>query len=237
MKKIYMPSMDTLYQMQEMKANVYGYLYVKAIESIILDGINYPNKGMLKNAFNYLKEDYTIATSIGRLYPEEVKYSVVAQNDVKLCLDLLDSKGKISSSPLDNISSFTDGVYENTNVFIKIISLLEEELRNNPRYRFEYPGSRILDKIFNGEIEKDNLPILYRNEVIKALTSIEPAYAFMKEDNIIRKSDFLDNGISRYLSRYHILPGFGNDYRGKDILTEPESNVKRLLRCINTRNK
>ena len=66
MKKIYFPNMDKLHQIQSIVGgdNTYRYLLVKAIESLIVDGINYPNKGILKSAYKYIKENPDIVHSI-----------------------------------------------------------------------------------------------------------------------------------------------------------------------------
>ena len=77
MKKVYIPTMDELYQMQDMTngQSIYKYILIKAIESLVIDGVNYPNKGILKNAYKYLKENPDIAYAICRMYPSEIKYS------------------------------------------------------------------------------------------------------------------------------------------------------------------
>ena len=82
MKKVYIPTMDELYQMQDITDghSIYKYILIKAIESLIIDGINYPNKGMLKSAYKYLRENPDIAYAICKLYPEEIKYSEYAKN-------------------------------------------------------------------------------------------------------------------------------------------------------------
>ena len=91
MKKVYVPTMDELYQMQDITCghSMYKYILIKAIESLIIDGINNQNKGILKHAYKYLRENPDIAYAICSLYPEEIKYSEYAKNDTILCLDLI----------------------------------------------------------------------------------------------------------------------------------------------------
>ena len=91
MKQVYVPTMDELYLIQDEVTgyNLYKYLLVKAIESLIMEGINLPNKGILKNAYKYLRENPEIAYAVCRLYPEEIKYSEYARNDMDLCEELI----------------------------------------------------------------------------------------------------------------------------------------------------
>ena len=87
-KKIYVPTEEELYTMQEMGANVYKYLMIKAVESIILDGKNYPSKGILKNAYQYVQEDPYLSYMISLMYPNEVQYSKRARNNKDLAIRL-----------------------------------------------------------------------------------------------------------------------------------------------------
>lgn len=50
MKEVFMPSMDELYKMQDMGADLKLYLYAKAIEALCIEYNNFPRKGsILKN--------------------------------------------------------------------------------------------------------------------------------------------------------------------------------------------
>ena len=44
MKKVFMPTMDELYQMQDLGADIKLYLYAKAIEALCIEYNNYYNK-------------------------------------------------------------------------------------------------------------------------------------------------------------------------------------------------
>ena len=89
MKRVFIPSMNELYQMQDMKVNLYKYLLVKAIELITVQGVNHPGNGILKNTYSYLKEEPCIASAICSMYPEELKHSLIATADIDLCLNLI----------------------------------------------------------------------------------------------------------------------------------------------------
>lgn len=258
MKKNFIPSMDELYQMQEMGANVYKYLLVKTIESLICYGINYPNAGILKSAYKYLSEDPEIARAICTLYPEEILYSEFARKDFELCMRLINS-GESKTCGLDYLTKFDESILSNSTVLESTVLLLNKELSNNPRYRFEYVGCELqfarrgagclLNNIFERKItnkELIHMPEESRFTVIKKLINIEPAYALSLFEEVyedclglketVRKS-YLNTGIYNYANRYKITPSVGTQYVGKDILTNPTSNVKRLLKTIYEKNK
>lgn len=246
-KKVYIPSTDTLYKMQDMGANVYGYLVAKAIESIVMYGINHPNTGIFKNAYKYLREDYDIAKAICRMYPSEIVYSDVIKNDVNFCTKLLDMNRNMKDNPLsgkyylDYLSYFSNGVNDNVIVCSKVIDMLSQELSSNPRYRFEYRYSPLVYKILNGEITCQDVSNMLslnkysmeydKNKKIATLASIEPSYGIILDG----KREIVQEGVSKYILRYGL--SYYNDYLEKDILTNPDEKVKRLIKCIKNRNK
>lgn len=254
-KRVYMPTMDTLYKMQENNGNVYGYLTVKAAESLIMYGLKYPNAGILKNSYNYLREDYGIALAICKLYPEEIRYSEVIQNDVNFCSKFLDQKVNAISGKyyLDYLGYFSKGVSDNVLITRKVIDMLAKELVNNPKYRFEYRSSPLVDKIINGEFTKEDLrdvldmrgysfeadKIIERVEMVLKLAQIEPSYALTLMDD--SDSDMVTSSINKYLQRYGISPSIGYSsneyYYNRDILSDSPLKVKRLFKCIEEKNK
>lgn len=243
MKKIFIPSIDELYQMQEMGANVYKYILVKAIESLICHGVNYPKAEILKVAYKYLKDNIEISRAICTLYPEEMKYSKISKIDTELCLRLINSKTHDKNCGLDYLSKFDTDVLENSIVLTNVVQLLNKELIDNAKYRFDYNSNKLLDSIFNREIGENELMLIFgesKNKVTKALTNIEPTYALSLPDNCFTKEtrrEHLHTGIHNYANRYGITASVGIEYTGKDILTNKEQDVKRLLRCIKDRNK
>lgn len=251
-KKVYVPTEEQLYKMQDMGANVYKYLLVKAIETLVMDGVKYKSKGIFKNAYKYLRENPEIAYAICKMYPEEMKYSEIAREDIDLALDIIDKKEKDRTiCNLDNLVYFENDVLNNCLVGEKIISILADKLPDNPQYRFEYN-----DLIFLGYDEK-NHPILKYNKllndifacrygnpkferksIVERLITIEPAYALRFEEQL--KTDaigLLRAGVNDYSSRYWISSDIGCQYQGKDILTNPDEKVKRLVRCIKNGEK
>ena len=247
MKQVYVPTMDELYQMQDMvnAHNLYKYILIKTIESLIMEGIIYPNKGMLKSTYKYLRENPEIAYAICRMYPEEIKYSESAQNDIRLCVDLIKDKfiqDKIIYR-LDNLKHFENGlgVLSNQRVIQDTANILATKLPQNPQYRFEYKQNTLLDNIFACQISTTDI----NNKSSYDFISIEPAYTIKLDEhqmiNLIDKygdeTGILKNSINRYAERYGITGRDGWEYRDKDILTNPDENVKRLLKCINQHQK
>ena len=240
MKEVFMPSMDGLYQMQDKGANVYKYLLVKTIESIICDGLNYPSKGMFENVPEHLRENPEIARAVCSLYPDEMIYSEIARNDVDLAIKLMSCVG-YKESGLDYLCRFDEGVLSNAVVLANAILKLQEELSNNPSYRFEYAGweliyskkgaGRLLDKIFNCEIDNCDLSMLFesvKDEVVRAIVNIEPFYAIRLSDDFFSNAcysrneyirrEYLQSGIANYAERYGISSIVGTEFFGKDIL-------------------
>ena len=235
MKKIYMPSMDELYQMQDMGANVYKYLVAKLIESIAMMRTNSGKGDVLLEVYKYLREDPNIVFPICLMYPDEVRNSEIAKSDVKLCLELLGKEPRTACN-LDILANFDSSVQTNNLVLRNVIIKLEEELRNNPRYRFEYRNNILIDRILNRELTEANI-ISCRDEEILSLLKIEPTYWNIIDPTLLGASTFsrahvLRASVNCYADRYNIPSNAGDQYFGKDILTNPETEVKRLMRCI-----
>lgn len=235
MKKIYMPTMDELYLMQEKGtrgANVYRYLVIKAIESLAVEGVNYPNKGILKTSYNYIKEDEDIVRGVCMMFPEEISYSDVAKYDPSLCEKLISGPTSNNLERLDNLSYFSDSVLSNLNIVNAVIETLAEELNNNPKYRFTYKENPLLNEIFSRRIDGK---FIYENlgkQAFVNLGIIEPAY-FLNADFY---SDRYRIGelIGKYGERYGLPLELGREYIDKDILSEQSTEVKRLIKCINS---
>lgn len=230
-----MPSMNELYKMQDMGANMYKYLFAKAVEAIVLQGINSEDKEILKNTYKYLRENPYMAYSICMMYPNEIKNSEIAMLETSLCLNLLENRQN-SVSNLDYLSNFDNSVLNNTMVLRTVILMLEEELRRNPRYRFEYKDNILLDRILNREVEKYDTK--FNKELLISLLNIEPAYGILFSQSSFESFNLDKNGcvcvsVNDYAKRYYIPIDLGVEYFGKDILTNPDTDVKRLLRCIN----
>lgn len=228
-KRIYVPSKAELYQMQEYNANVYKYLVIKAIETIVMDGTILTHKGILKNEPKVIRENPDIARGVCYLCPGEIVYSEVAQIDLRLCQSLIYQE--LVNTSLDNIGLFSNSILTSPIIISDTIKKLIEILRANPQYRFAYKEpNELLDNIFSCCIDKYQV---ISPDVINMLCEIEPAYAlkFLEPSSTLRKS------IVAYGKRYALDISLGEEFYGKDILTNPSQDVKRLIRIINSNTK
>ena len=237
MKEMYVPTMDELYLMQDMGSNIYRYLVAKVIERLILEGINTPAKGMLKSTYKYLRENYDVALAVCSLYPEEMQYSEILKYDSSFCLKLIEEPKPLDTS-LDNLSYFDEGTLSNVSVMNKTITRLNKVLIDNPKYRFTYKQSKLLDDIFLGRVNLDTIG--YDEKIL--LASIEPAYLvkyFEYYSSLLEGTktpdEVLKTSIFDYCHRYDIANWLGQKYRNKDILTNQPTEVKRLIKCINNK--
>jgi len=237
MKKVYMPSMDKLYEMQELVGgnNLYNYLLIKTIETLIITGTNYQNRGIIKNEYNYIKENIDIVRSICYMYPDELRNlnPNIYRYDVLLCELLLNKEEDYSICKLDDLFRFSESVNYNHQIIKSVIDTLYEKLINYPQYRFEYLKSPLLESIFSVDTEKFEV---FNEDIIKKLIAIEPSYALELPDKCYLweglKEHKLLFGLSEYEKRYRINPIVGAEYSGLNILTNPDTNVKRLIKTI-----
>lgn len=237
MKEMYVPTMDELYLMQDIGSNIYRYLVAKVVERLILEGVNTPAKGMLKSAYKYLRENYDVASAVCTLYPEEMQYSEILKYDPSFCLKLIGEPKPLDTS-LDNLSYFDEGTLSNVSVMNKTITRLNKVLIDNPKYRFTYKQSKLLDDIFLGRVNLDNIG--YDEKML--LLSIEPAYLVKYYQNYLKSFEgtkdlkqVLEYGIFDFCYRYNVSNWLGSEYKGKDILTNQPTEVKRLIKCINNK--
>ena len=237
MKEMYVPTMDELYLMQDMGSNIYRYLVAKVVERLILEGVNTPAKGMLKSAYKYLRENYDVASAVCTLYPEEMQYSEILKYDPSFCLKLIGEPKPLDTS-LDNLSYFDEGTLSNVSVMNKTITRLNKVLIDNPKYRFTYKQSKLLDDIFLGRVNLDNIG--YDEKML--LASIEPVYLVKYYQNYLKSFEgtkdlkqVLEYGIFDFCYRYNVSNWLGSEYKGKDILTNQPTEVKRLIKCINNK--
>ncbi len=243
-KKFLMPKMAELRKMQDMKANIYKYLLIKAIESLAIERKNNPNSEFLKTAYERFEEDPYISHAICKLNPSEIIFFDIARSDVKLCQEYLKRRKETSDIyNLDILSQFHVDVTYNLSIMYDILSILSEGLPICPNYRFEYRQSQILDNIFGGEFHLDIIPKRCWQEIVRQLVNIEPYYALLLKDTLQMTMDesaiarYLHHGIDSCANRYDIDEQVGREFLGKDILTKQPTKVKKLLWCINNGNK
>ena len=238
MKKLYMPTMEQLYTMQDMGANVYKYLMIKAVESIILDGKNYTTKGILKNAYQYVQEDPYLSYMISLMYPNEVEYSNRARNNKDLATRLIMQEIEDRTIyNLDRLGSFSDSTLKSPIIIDGALMVLDNELENNPKYRFEYKQNMLLDSIFSTELAKTIE--INSFDPTDILSKIEPGYALALSDEFFKgtsREEILKTAIDEYAERYGFIRPNVLDYNLREIdpTTKLESKeVKKLIRCIN----
>lgn len=234
MKKLYMPTMDELYSMQELGANVYKYLYAKAIEALVVEGVNYPNKGILKSSYTYLREDEAIAHGVCMMFPEEIAYSEVVKYDPVLCQRLI-SEEQSNLDRLDNLSHFSRSVLSNINIVREVIEVLARELKDNPKYRFTYKDNALLDNIFARRTDGFFMWANFGGEILESLSIIEPAY--LVDGRFSCDGQEIQSSVDKYGARYDLPINFGMEYEDIDILSNQPAEVKRLIRCINSNKK
>lgn len=237
MKKVYIPSDETLDKMQELAGAEYLYRYIlaKAVESIVMN--KSLDKNLLEDETESIREDYYIQKAICYLYPEQVAYSECMQMENSFALDLLKRQPSNIIYNIDNIRHFDPMTQYSYEVIKKVISILVQDLPNTPTYRFEYKDNQLLDSIFGCELDK-LIKRLYGSQIHYAsdLIKIEPAYGILLPDKAFicqeNRISLLQSGISRYHNRYGISSVIGNEYANKDILSNPDTNVKKLMKCI-----
>ncbi|MGM9876558.1 MAG: hypothetical protein ACI310_04950 [Bacilli bacterium] len=238
MKKVFLPTKEQLYQMQDLGADIGLYLYAKAIEALCIEYVCSPEKeSIIKDEPEYIYNSTIIANAICMMYPKELEYSEVARRDGYLAKKIITNTENRDIYRLDNISRFSSCVTSNYMMIQKTIQILCEELKNNPKYRFEYRDCKLLDDIFMCKINvNEAYPFLNdyeRVSYIKMLAQIEPYYAI--QNNECNKRYILCNAVIDYINRYGFNFPYPYSYEKneKDILTNQSTKIKRLFKCIN----
>lgn len=238
MKKVYIPTEEELYKMQNLMDNgtrTYQYLVAKVIEVLTMESVLEPDKPILDIAYEQFSEFPEIVYTISKMYPEQISRSEIAINDVQLCQYLIKSISKQDDSikQLDEILPQFEsgtGVLSNNGVVKSIAKTLSTGIQSYPKYRFEYKPNDTLDKIFSCEIKEYEIP----NSALDDFMSIEPAYSTKVDQSRMRgdlRSELVRN-IVRYTSRYDVEEHRGIGYQRQGILPEPDKNVKKLIRCL-----
>lgn len=256
MKHVFMPDIASLKKMQETGADIYSYILIKTIETLIVGGVNYSHKEILNpdHTYQYLLQDPDIVIPICRLYPELIVEFSYAQNDPGLCLDILTKDVNSNSCQLDNLTYFTkETTCENAQIVKFVVNALMEELIKNPKYRFTYHdpyriSGSIFDDIFSTEILNSNVYRFIFNStekenILHKLAMIDPFYAIMLNDEILNANktyystlaltqhSLLQESMKVYKERYGIKS------EGEQVdLDSPSLKVKRYLKTINKDN-
>lgn len=242
MKKIYIPTEEELFKMQEMSngSSLYQYLLAKVIEVLVLESkLEESEKGILERTYKIFRENPEIAHGVCRMYPEEINSSLMARNDIQLCKYLIKQNDDKSIYSLDNLSYFENsaGVTTSNGVIDTTLDILLEKLPNTPKYRFEYKEpNTLLDQIFTCELDG----VISNNIAIK-LAAVEPAHTVklnqLKQQYENRPGHTIDQTINKYVSKYGMGNQFYPEYYRHDIICHPDDQVKRLIRCLNTHKR
>lgn len=219
-KKVYMPTIEELYKMQSLGVNLYEYLYVKAMESLIISKLNFSyDCGELNFAYKRFNRDANAICAIQKIFPELELESFDSLNNLNFDVLGMSLEKTINFSNTTRMSSDKE-----------IVDDTWKKLQQFPRYRFIYPEDEGLDDIFYRRIklEKNITDVM----LMKKLVEIEPAYMLTEEFTRFFSPFLLNYAIKVYASRYGLSPSLGHEYLGKDILDKKPSSVKRLFRCI-----
>lgn len=233
MKKIYIPTEEELKKIQQLSGNdkLYMYILTKVVEKMLNEGM------IIKNGDKELITIPEIASAICYVYPQEIMYSDIAKQDLNLFMRLIERIPNNSVEYFEYLFDASTTIQYDQNLVSKLITLLCQRLHDNPRYRFNYKESDILNSIFEIDYLRFNN---YNNETKDNLMTIDPIYLikFLEDSkidrDIIRESgNRLSDKINTYSSRYGINKEIGFNYRTRDILKRPDEKVKKLVRFMN----
>ena len=249
-KRVYLPTEEDLREIQRIKEsnkvvdiNAYGYLVVKAIEKILVDK---QNGASIENMDDYILNIPEIVYGICWVYPEEIKSFSKIRQDEAFCEDLLRKESSNSIYNLDRLGTFLPSVQFASNIVRTTIETLNNKLKDNPEYRFEYQESDLLNSIFSY-----NYPMFEDSSfaLFSKLKNIDATYALnygpkslyndfivdSKDDQKLithRKGIFFEEGLTRMLERYNLSKYCGYNYQNKDITKNDDEHIKRLKRFL-----
>lgn len=246
-KQLYIPTEEDICRLQKIKefndinkVDIYGYLVAKTIEKLIID-------------FNFLRYKDIPVTDIPEvihgicyLYPMEIYNSEYAKYDADLCHKLLNQKIDTSITNLDRLNLFAPSVEFNRQTISMTLSILDEKLKDNPKYRFTYNDSKLLDAIF-GVYYNEFLEEPYHNKV--KLIHLDPIYVLKfspqklipevkdPDERLInyRLGILLEEGIRRYKQRYDLGEFVGYDYEHEDMTNPQNEQVKKLIKYLHNK--
>ena len=249
-KRAYLPTEEDLCEIERIKEsnkvvdiNSYGYLIVKAIEKILVDKQN----GMLiGNMDDYILSIPQIVYGICWVYPEELKNFDRIRQDESFCEKLLHKESNNSIYNLDRLGTYLPSVQFSSNIIRETIEILNDKLKDNPEYRFEYQESDLLNSIFNF-----NYPMFNHSSfaLFSKLKNIDATYALnygtkslyndfyvdRKDDKELithREGIFFEEGLTKMLERYNLSKYCGYDYQEIDITKTNDERIKRLKRFL-----
>jgi len=243
-KALYIPTDEDIYKLQKIKeandinkVDIYGYLVAKAIEKLIID-------------FNFLRYKDIPVTDIPEVihgicyvYPTEIYNSEYAKYDADLCHKILVQSFDNSISNLDRLSLFAPSVEFNRKTISMTLDILNEKLKDNPKYRFTYNDSELLNAIF-GVNYNEFLSLSYHDMV--KLIHLDPIYALKfdsqklipeitdPDERLInyRLGILLETGIRNYKQRYDLHEYVGYNFEKEDMTNPKDEQVKKLIKYL-----
>lgn len=241
-KALYIPTEEDISILQKIKANndinkvnIYGYLVAKAIEKAIID------YSFLRYKDISVIDIPEVVHGICYVYPQEILNSDYAKYDADLCHKLLLKNIDNSITNLDDLKRFAHSVQFNRQTINTTIDILDLKLNNNPKYRFNYEKSELLDAIFGVEYQEFISQPYYN---MKKLIHIDPIYALKFDyrklmSEIIEPDEriinynlglLLQEGIYKYMQRYDISEFIGSEYD-----SPKEEETKKLIKYLHNK--
>jgi len=243
-KPLYIPTEEDIYKLQKIKlanginkVDIYGYLVAKVIEKLIV------NYNFLRYKDIPVTDIQEVVHGVCYVYPSEIYNSEYAKYDADLCHKLLEQKIDNSISNLDRLNLFAPSVEFNRQTIDMTLDILDEKLKDNPKYRFTYNDSELLDAIFGVKYD-EFISQPYHNMV--KLIHLDPIYAlkFNYQDLIPEFKDpderlinyrlgiLLAEGIRRYKQRYDLGEYIGYNYEQEDMTDPKSEQVKKLIKYL-----
>ena len=245
-KPLYIPTDKDIYNLQKIKesnginhVDIYGYLVAKTIEKLITD-------------FSFLRykdipviDIPEIIHGICYIYHQEIYNSEYAKYDADLCNKILAKQIDNGINILDNLSMFAQSVQFNHQTISTTLDILDTKLKDNPKYRFIYNDSELLDAIFG--VDYQQFESLSYGDLVK-LINIDPIYALKfdhsklitefkePEERLInyRKGILLESSIRKYKQRYDLSEYVGYEYESEDMTNPKDENVKKLIKYLHS---
>ena len=127
-----------------------------------------------------------------------------------------------------------------------VLDILDDKLKDNPKYRFIYSESELLNAIFGVDYQ-EFLSQPYNNMV--KLIHIDPIYALkfntrMLMSDIVypderianyRLGVLLEDGIRKFKQRYDLSEYVGYDYESEDMTNPQSEQVKKLIKFLHNK--
>ena len=243
-KPLYIPTDEDISKLQRIKeandinkVDIYGYLVAKVIEKLII------NYHFLRYKDISVTDIEEVVHGVCYIYPNEIYNSEYAKYDADLCHELLNQKIDTSITNLDKLGLFAPSVEFNRQTISMTLDILDEKIKDNPKYRFTYNDSELLDAIFGVDYQKF-LSLSYHDMV--KLIHLDPIYALKfdsqkliseitdPDEKLInyRLGVLLETGIRRYKQRYDLHEYVGYNFEKEDMTNPKSDQVKKLIKYL-----